>query len=63
MDDTVLTYFSENLATVSKDELLQALQNALGSAGYWRNACLLGCFSGQSRSEGIEIRSSLKRRS
>ena len=29
MDDLVLIYFSENLATVSKEELLKALKNAL----------------------------------
>ena len=40
--DTVLTYFSENLATVSKEELLSALENALRSANCWREACLLG---------------------
>jgi hypothetical protein len=42
MDDPVLIYFSENLATVSKEELLQALKNALESANYWRKACLSG---------------------
>lgn len=42
MNDPVLTYFAENLSTVSKEELLQALENALGSASYWRDACLLG---------------------
>jgi len=41
MDDPVLAYFSQNLATVSKEELLQALKNALESANYWRDACLL----------------------
>ena len=40
--DTVLTYFSENLATVSKEELLSALENALRSANCWREACLGG---------------------
>ena len=45
MEDPVLTYFSENLATVSKEELLQALQAALGSAKCWREACLLGVLS------------------
>jgi hypothetical protein len=40
--DPVLTYFSENLATVSKEELLSALKNALRSADYWREACLGG---------------------
>jgi hypothetical protein len=42
MDDPVLKYFSENLATVTKEELLQALRNALESASYWREACLSG---------------------
>ena len=42
MPDPVLTYFSENLAVLSKEELLQALKNALESANYWREACLSG---------------------
>ena len=42
MPDPVLTYFSENLAVLSKEELLQALKNALESASYWREACLSG---------------------
>lgn len=53
MDDPVLTYFAENLSTVSKEELLQALENALGSASYWRDACLLGCLSNQRRSDSL----------
>lgn len=52
MDDPVLRYFSQNLATVSKEELLQALKNALESATYWREACLTGCLSTQTRSDG-----------
>ena len=52
MNDLVLTYFSENLATVSKEELLVALKNALESADCWRDACLLGYPSLQTRSEG-----------
>jgi hypothetical protein len=44
MDNPVLTYFIENLATVSKEELLQALKNALESAECWRQACLTGAF-------------------
>jgi len=52
MDDLVLRYFSENLATVSKEELLVALKNALESADCWRQACLLGSPSLQTRSEG-----------
>jgi hypothetical protein len=42
MDDPIYSYFHENLATVSKEELLQALRNALESANYWRDACLSG---------------------
>ena len=55
MGDTILTYFSENLSTVSKEELLQVLQGALQSANYWREACLLGCLSGQAGAK--ELRS------
>ncbi|MGO9482470.1 MAG: hypothetical protein ACLP05_11910 [Candidatus Kryptoniota bacterium] len=40
--DPVLNYFSENLAVISKEELLKALENALKSADYWREACLGG---------------------
>lgn len=42
MMDTVLAYFSENIDKISKEEILQALRNALLSAAYWREACLLG---------------------
>ena len=42
MDDPIYAYFSQNIETVSKEELLAALENALGSAHYWREACLLG---------------------
>ncbi len=52
MNDLVLRYFSENLATVSKQELLVALKNALESANHWRDACLLGSPSLQTRSHG-----------
>ncbi|MGA2402124.1 MAG: hypothetical protein ABSG91_10500 [Syntrophobacteraceae bacterium] len=38
--DPVLKYFSENLATLSKEELLKALENALQSARHWREAYL-----------------------
>lgn len=38
--DPVYTYFSENLDTVSKQEILVALKNALLSAGYWREVAL-----------------------
>ena len=51
MDDPILTYFSENLGTVTKEELLQALRNALESACHWRDACLLGRLSVHSLSE------------
>ena len=40
--DPVYQYFSENLVAVSKEELLEALEAALKSADYWRQACLLG---------------------
>ena len=50
--DPIFTFFSENLATVSKQELLVALKNALESADCWRKACLLGCPSLQTRSHG-----------
>lgn len=45
MEDPVYTFFSENLATVTKEELLAALKNALESATYWRQACLGGVSS------------------
>ena len=50
--DPIFTFFSENLATVSKQELLVALKNALESADCWRQACLLGSPSLQTRSHG-----------
>jgi hypothetical protein len=50
MDDPVYSYFHENLATVSKEKLLEALETALKSARCWRDACLLG-FPSQTRSE------------
>ena len=53
MDDPVLTYFSQNLATISKEELLQALKNALESANYWREASLLGSSLIQTRNGGL----------
>jgi hypothetical protein len=40
--DPVLAYFSENLDSLTKEEILEALKNALGSAHCWREACLLG---------------------
>ena len=42
MDNPVLRYFAENLDKVSKEEILTALGDALLSANYWREACLLG---------------------
>jgi hypothetical protein len=42
MNDPVYDYFSRNIETVSKEELLTALENALKCAEYWREACLLG---------------------
>lgn len=53
MDDPILTFFSENLAMVSKEQLLEALTNALQSADCWRDACLLRHPSVQSRSKGM----------
>lgn len=38
--DPVYSYFRENLGKVTKEELLEALENALRSAEYWREACL-----------------------
>jgi hypothetical protein len=52
MDNPIYSYFHENLATVSKEELLLALGNALESANCWRQACLLGYPSLQTRSQG-----------
>ena len=55
MDDPIYSYFHENLATVSNEELLKALGNALLSADYWRQACLVGFTSTPSeRQVGIE---------
>ena len=51
MEDPIFTYFSENLAAVSKEEILTALGNALKSANYWRDACLQGGLSVQNISE------------
>ncbi len=53
MDDPIYSYFSENLVAISKGDLLQAQENALRSANYWRNVCLLRCFSTQTRSGGV----------
>ena len=52
MDDPIYTYFRENLEAVTKEELLEALRNALQSAECWRESCLLGSGSFQNRSEG-----------
>ena len=41
-EDPVFVYFRENIETVSKEELLEALRSALQSAHFWREACLLG---------------------
>jgi hypothetical protein len=40
--DPIFTFFSENIETVTKEQLLEALKNALRSADYWREACLGG---------------------
>jgi hypothetical protein len=52
MDDSILSYFHENLESVTKEELLQALTDALQSANYWRDACLIGRPSLQTLSHG-----------
>jgi len=52
VDDTIYSYFHENLATVTKEELLIALKNALESATYWRDACLSWHPSIQGGNEG-----------
>jgi hypothetical protein len=38
--DPVYSYFRENLGKVTKEEILEALKNALESATCWREACL-----------------------
>jgi hypothetical protein len=55
--DPVYSYFRENLGKVTKQELLEALKNALESAASWRDACLLVPFNSNlkqssSRSQG-----------
>lgn len=50
--DSVYEYFSQNIERVSKEEILTALGNALLSANYWRDACLLGYPSVHSPSKG-----------
>lgn len=47
MDDTIYRYFAENIETVSKEELLEALRGVLESAQCWREACLKGGLSDQ----------------
>lgn len=42
MDNPIYTYYRENLEAVSKEQLLEALKNALQSAECWRGACLNG---------------------
>lgn len=42
MDDPVYAFYSQNIETASKDQLLEALQSALQSAHFWREACLIG---------------------
>ncbi|MGA3117219.1 MAG: hypothetical protein ABSF90_22600 [Syntrophobacteraceae bacterium] len=51
MMDPIFTFFSENIEIVTKEQLLEALKNALRSADCWRDACLLGYSSVQGRSE------------
>lgn len=45
MMDSICTYFRQNIESVTKEEILEALENALRSADCWRQACLLGCQS------------------
>jgi len=40
--DPIFTFFSENIEKITKEQLLEALRNALTSADYWRDACLGG---------------------
>ncbi len=40
--DPIYTYFSQNIESISKEQLLEALGNALKSADFGREACLLG---------------------
>jgi len=49
--DPIYTFFSENIETVTKEELLKALENALLSSRYWLEACLGKGFSIRTRSE------------
>jgi len=42
MDNQILVYFRHNIQTVSKEEILKALENALKSAECWREAYLHG---------------------
>ena len=42
MNDPIYTYYRENIDAVSKEQLLEALKNALQSAECWRGACLNG---------------------
>ena len=58
--EIISDFFRDNLAEVSKEELLGALEDALQSANYWRDACLLGCLSIRSRSD-MDARSQKRR--
>jgi hypothetical protein len=40
MDDPTFVYFRQNIETVSKEQLLEALHSALRSTQCWREACL-----------------------
>ncbi len=51
--DPIFTFFSENIEIVTKEQLLEALKNALESAGHWREACLLWSLN-PNRSDVIE---------
>jgi len=55
--DPIYTYFRQNIETVSKEELLEALWSALESAHHWREACLLGFSAVQVGRANIDLSS------
>ncbi|MEN6437781.1 MAG: hypothetical protein ABFD97_04295 [Syntrophobacter sp.] len=48
-ENPIYRYFCENVETVSKKELLEALRSALESSHYWREAYLLGLPAGRTK--------------
>jgi len=56
MDDPVYAYFNQNIATISKEQLLEALRNALESSHFWREACLLGFTAVQQTQNAFPMR-------